>query len=190
MIRAVIFDCFGVLVRGSLETFHDRYFRDDPELLQQARDLDAATSSGMIPYDEFLRESAKLAGISVKQVQAILDDTPANERLLDYIRDELKPRYRIGMLSNAGDNWLDDLFSKDQQALFDDFVLSYRYKMSKPDERIYRIAAENLGVEPSECVFIDDIARYCDGARDVGMQVIQYEAFEQFQTDISAVLKT
>jgi FMN phosphatase YigB (HAD superfamily) len=39
-------------------------------------------------------------------------------------------------------------------------------------------------------VFIDDIARYCDGARDVGMQVIQYEAFEQFQTDISAVLKT
>jgi len=48
-----------------------------------------------------------------------------NTELLEFIRDELKPRYKIGFLSNVGDDLMDVLFTDEQQALFDDVVLSF-----------------------------------------------------------------
>lgn len=40
--------------------------------------------------------------------------------------DDLKPDYKIGFLSNAGANWLDELFI--WQQAFDEVVLSYQVR--------------------------------------------------------------
>lgn len=115
-------------------------------------------------------------------------DTPVNTPLIEFIRDTLKPKYRIGMLSNAADNWLDELFSADDQALFEHAVLSYQVGLAKPDPGIYNAAVERFGVEPEQCLFVDDKERNCDAARGVGMQALTYKNFSQFQRDISHVL--
>ena len=43
----------------------------------------------------------------------------------------------------------------------------------KPDPRIYRLAAERLGVEPRDCLYVGDgIGRELPGAAEVGMTAV------------------
>jgi len=44
--------------------------------------------------------------------------------------------------------------------------------MRKPDPEIFLHAAELLGLEPDQCVFVDDLAQNADGAKAVGMEAI------------------
>jgi putative hydrolase of the HAD superfamily len=41
--------------------------------------------------------------------------------------------------------------------------------MRKPEERIFRHAAELLGLAPEQCVFIDDIEANVEAAAAIGM---------------------
>jgi epoxide hydrolase-like predicted phosphatase len=184
-VQAIIFDCFGVLVGPSLEPFRRKYFGGDREKISRAKELEQQSNKGHITYTEFVAEMAGLANITVTEARRFLDDNPPNIELLDYIRDELKPRYKIGFLSNASDDWLEELFTSDQAGLFDDVVLSFEQGIAKPDPTIFRLAARRLGAQPAECVFVDDIPEYCEGAQAVGMQAIRYSSFEQFQNDLA-----
>jgi len=52
---------------------------------------------------------------------------------------------------------------------FDAVILSFEVGAKKPQPEIYRAALGSLRVQPQAAVFVDDQARYCDGARDLGM---------------------
>ena len=188
MVKAIIFDCFGVLVKSSLIPFGETYFANDTEKQQKLYELDRQANMGQLDYSSFVAQTAELAGISEQEAEQAMDDTPANEALLDYIQSALKPKYKIGFLSNASDNWLDDLFTTEQQALFDSVVLSYQHGIAKPDPEMYKLAARRLGVETDECIFIDDVQAYCDGAEAVGMQAIRYTDFPSFRTELETML--
>ena len=53
--------------------------------------------------------------------------------------------------------------------VLDVLVLSVTAGVAKPDAGIYRAALEGLGAEPEGSVFVDDQARYCDGAAALGI---------------------
>ena len=179
MIKAVIFDCFGVLAYDGWLAFREKYFDDNPAVLERAMTSNKHVDAGLISYDDFVREIAGLANVSEAQTRSILEKTPPNEKLFDYIRKSLKPKYKIGMLSNAGDNWLSDIFERSQIDLFDEIVLSYQLGVIKPDPIMYQTIANRLGVLPGECIFIDDQQRYVDGAVQLGMQGIHFEDTSQ-----------
>ncbi len=188
MIKAIIFDCFGVLVGPSLEPFIARYLAHDPELVSEAHEINRQACIGLLSYEQQIDRFTKLAGITEAETREIMDSNPPNTPLLDYIRDELKPRYKIGFLSNASDNWMDELFTPDQRELFDEVVLSYEVKLAKPDAEIYELTAKRLGVSPNECVFVDDIESYCQGARIVGMQAIRYMDLQSLRQQLEKLL--
>ena len=52
--------------------------------------------------------------------------------------------------------------------LFDAVVISAEVGLHKPQPEIYLLAAERLGVEPAECVFVDDLRENCAGRRGGG----------------------
>ncbi|MFZ2494826.1 MAG: HAD-IA family hydrolase [Candidatus Saccharimonadales bacterium] len=188
MIKAIIFDCFGVLVQGSLGAFIHKHFHDNPEARQRVDELNRMANLGYIDYKQFVDGVAELARMSWEQTNKELDQTPANVELFTYIREQLKPTYKIGMLSNAADDWLDELFTPEQVAVFDDVVLSYRSGMAKPDKAIYRLSSENLDVQENECVFIDDVEMFCEAARSVGMKAICFHDVEQLRRDLDNIL--
>jgi HAD superfamily hydrolase (TIGR01549 family) len=187
-IKAIIFDCFGVLVEDSINRFYSTYLSDKPDVVEQIKALDHLSTEGKITFDELLNRIAELTGINVDEVKAILELNPNNDALLRYIKTDLKPNYKIGFLSNAADDWLDDLFSKEDQQLFDDFVLSYQHGIRKPDPDIFKLSAKNLGVEIDECLFIDDVVEYCEGARAIGMHAIQYTDFIMLKQDLNTII--
>jgi len=87
----------------------------------------------------------------------------------------LRPPYRTAILSNADASLRgrlrDGLGIHD---LFDTVVCSAEVGLAKPDPAIYRLTAEQLGLEPAACVFVDDHEPNVQAARDVGMAAILF----------------
>ncbi len=187
MIKAVIFDCFGVLTTDGWLPFAQKHFGHDAALLQSAKDLNRQCDARLLDYPEFIITIAEMAHMTAAEARTQIEDNVANQPIFDYIVG-LKPRYKIGMLSNAGRNWLNDLFEPQQVALFDQVVLSCDVGTTKPDPRMYEIICEKLGVDAAETVFIDDSAGYIAAARETGMQGIVYKDFDQFKLDLNLLL--
>ncbi len=188
MIKAIIFDCFGVLVAGSLEQFIDKHFSEDEKLAHEAHRINDRASLGHISYKDQLEQFAEMSGTTLEQVKKEMDKNPRNALLIKYINDNLFGKYKLGFLSNASDDWLEELFTKDDLKMFDNFVLSYQVGLAKPHPKIYEIAAKGLGLDARECLFIDDIERYCEGAEEVGMKAICYKNFNQFKKELEQKL--
>ena len=53
---------------------------------------------------------------------------------------------------------------------FDDRVLSWEVGFRKPEEGIFRVALERAGCAAEECLFVDDIQEYVDGAARLGIR--------------------
>ncbi len=77
---------------------------------------------------------------------------------------------RTGLLSNSWgmSDYPRDLFP----SLFDAVVISGEVGMRKPEERIFRHAAGLLGLDPAECVFVDDIEVNVTAAEAIGMTAV------------------
>ena len=73
--------------------------------------------------------------------------------------------------------------------LMDGGVFSCDVHLIKPDRRIYECIKEKYDLTPNECVFIDDIERNIDAAREFGFRAIQFITFEQAQKDLNDLLK-
>ena len=87
--------------------------------------------------------------------------------MYDTIRALRGAGFGTALLSNS---WgCDDYPRADFPALFDVVVISAEVGMRKPEERIFRHAAQALGLETQECVFIDDIQANIDAAVACGM---------------------
>lgn len=188
MIRAIVFDCFGVLVSEQWLSFKQEYFGHDAALSQEAADVMQQADAGFLAHEEFVDRIAEMSGLSVAAVNQRLDQNVVNARLFTYITNELKPSYKIGMLSNAAADWLEELFTTEQLAIFDAITLSFESGVAKPDERAYYLMAERLGVEPEECLFIDDQERHCTGAREAGMTAVLFEGFDDFPPKLQTAI--
>jgi putative hydrolase of the HAD superfamily len=57
---------------------------------------------------------------------------------------------------------------------FDSLVYSHEVGAMKPSEKFYRRCVEVAGSTPSRCLFIDDMPENVQGARDCGLNALQY----------------
>ncbi len=190
MIKAVIFDCFGVLAgRGYKRIYQNAggdLSKDAPYIEAQLH----ASNTGEISNIELNKRVADRIGKTPQEWhQIVIAEEQPNEQLFDYIKAALKTHYKIAMLSNAYFGTAKRKFSKEQLDLFDAIVVSAEVGMIKPEPAIYRHAAEMLGVDPTECVYIDDLAPYVEGAKTVGMKALQYIDFEQMKNELEVILR-
>ncbi|BBB07328.1 HAD-IA family hydrolase [Sphingopyxis sp. EG6] len=73
-------------------------------------------------------------------------------------------------------------------ARFEHVIESSKAGVRKPDPRIYQMMCEKLGVEPGECIYLDDLGINCKPAAQLGMHAIKVTSGEQALADLSAVL--
>jgi putative hydrolase of the HAD superfamily len=77
----------------------------------------------------------------------------------------------------------------DIMARFAHVIESSKAGVRKPDPRIYEMMCEALGVEPAECIYLDDLGINCKPASQLGMHAIKVTSGEQALADLSAALK-
>lgn len=73
-------------------------------------------------------------------------------------------------------------------ARFDVIVESSKIGVRKPEPRFYEIACELLGVQPEECVFLDDLDINLKPAAAMGMTTIKVTSAAQAITDLGNAL--
>lgn len=188
MIKALIFDCFGVFYADPLFA----YMRDPQTPAEKAKALhalDEQAARGTLSKNDFVAQAAELLNIStINAEQRFFQSNERNDRLVEYVK-ELRKSYKVAMLSNIGGDMMDGFFApQERQDLFDTAILSGDVKMAKPDKAIFELTCRRLGVELHEAIMIDDMQSTCDIVKTYDMQSVCYKDFEQCKNDLRALL--
>lgn len=113
--------------------------------------------------------------------------TTTNETMLAWHQKLKAAGIRTGILSNMGDNVLErilEIFAWVED--FDALVWSFQHGIVKPDEAIYQLIVEKVGVKPEEILFLDDRLENIEGAERIGIHGLQFSTVEQLRKDLVA----
>lgn len=111
-----------------------------------------------------------------------------NRELIKFI-EGIRPYLKTAILSNAGTDahrQFTQIYGLDR--LVDHIIISAQVGIAKPDERIYHLTLDRLGVLPAEAVFIDDRIENILAARQLGMQAIQFMSTHQTINELKLLL--
>lgn len=183
-IKNVVFDMGNVLMLFDGPYFSAQFTDNEADAAALQRALFGSPvwnllDSGTISYDTMLRVArahlderlwpnldACFAGWAA--YSAPIEETNA-------LAAELKREgYGIYLLSNAGTRIHDQLNHMPAWSLMDGAVVSGEERLMKPDPAIYQLLCERYGLLAEECLFVDDNADNCEGARVAGMRAARY----------------
>ena len=91
---------------------------------------------------------------------------------------------KTALLSNS---WGNTYPRETWDGMFDDIVISGEVQLRKPEPEIYLLSAERLGLQPKECVFIDDMEPNVDGARALGMTAIHHTSYDETRRELESL---
>jgi putative hydrolase of the HAD superfamily len=180
-VRGLLVDFGGVLTTNVFDSFRafgeaegldpqtvKRAFREDPEALGLLRELE----KGELTSAEFSERFAPYLGVEPENlVERLFAGMRPDEPMLGAVRAAHEHGIRTGLISNS---WGSGLTYDQQQlaSLFDDVIISGEVGLHKPEPAIFELSCERLGVEPGDCVFVDDLRENCAGAEAVGMTAV------------------
>jgi putative hydrolase of the HAD superfamily len=184
MIKAVIFDVGGVLVRTEDRT---------PRQALEARLGLQPGEAEYLVYNSEMGRKAQRGEVTAAglwrwiQARFRFDDGEVetfrrefwggdrlNAPLLNLVQ-RLRSRYQTAIISNAMDDLLHTLTVIYPMADAFDLIVGSAYeRVMKPAPEIFLRTLARLGRQPAEAIFIDDFAHNVDGARAVGMAAIHY----------------
>jgi epoxide hydrolase-like predicted phosphatase len=185
---ATLFDFGGVLTTPVWDSFAaycrtegldpdtiKNLFKTDKEAIADLRKLEVGDMSEY----EFEAVFAKRLGLADPDglIESMFSGMRPQTEMVEAVRKIRLAELKTGLVSNS---WSTDHYDRELLVeLFDVTVISAEVRMHKPQPEIYRLAAERVGVAPEECLFIDDLAENCEGARAVGMTPIRHRSPEE-----------
>jgi len=197
-IQAVFFDVGGVLVRME---HHDKRHEWEARLdlpreyvtrLVFDSKVAARALLGEVPEAAVWQHVADTLGLSQSQLDQFHADFWHGDLFdaeLAQLIQELRPRYKVGLISNAWSGARAEFDSKFNLCSYvDDAVYSAEVKLAKPDPRIYQLALERLGVQAHTSVFVDDMLENVQAAESLGMQGVQFKNTAQAIGEIKSHL--
>ena len=176
--RGLLLDFGGVLTTDVWEAFDAfcraerlpegavrRLFRDDPDALADLRQLE----TGEITDAVFAERFGPRLGIDETEglIQRMFGALRPEDAMIAAVRKLRGAGVRTGLVSNSWGTGIYDAGLLDE--LFDAVVISGEVGLHKPQPEIYLLAAERIGVDPQDCVFVDDLRENVGGAEAVGM---------------------
>lgn len=92
--------------------------------------------------------------------------------------------YKTAILSNTEPPSVQFFYKQGIDKYFDAAIFSCIEHTKKPERKIYDIAAGRLGVQASQCVYIDDKIEFVKAAQAAGMKGILFKCFEQIKFEL------
>jgi putative hydrolase of the HAD superfamily len=182
-VRGLLVDFGGVLTTNVFDSFRAfcgdegidpdalrELFRGNPEALALVRSLE----TGAVTEDEFGERFGALLGVAPERrrgmVERMFGHIRSDEEMVEAVRRARAQGVKTGLVSNSMGAGRYDRSTFPE--LFDGVVISGEEGMHKPQPAIFHLGAERLGLEPSDCVFVDDLRENCAGAEAVGMTAV------------------
>ena len=178
-LRAIVFDMGNVLMTFDGPYFAS-HFTDTPEdaaLLNDALFGSvtwALLDSGTVSHETMARvAAAHLPERLHPNLRECLARWPELSEPLDAVNElgiRLKREgYGIYVLSNANTRIMEQLGHAPITPHLDGCLVSAQERLMKPDPAIFRLLCERYDLDPASCLFVDDNADNCEGARVAGM---------------------
>jgi putative hydrolase of the HAD superfamily len=195
--RGLLVDFGGVLTTNVFQSFRafcvaeglapDAFadlLRSSPETRAELRRLETS----QITADEFGHHLGPLLGVAqtgglMDRIFAGIGPEPA---MLDAVRAAREAGIATGLISNSVGSDIYDRAVLDD--LFDAIVISGEVGMHKPQPEIFRLGADQLGLPPEQCVFVDDLRENCAGAEAVGMTAVLHRGPDRTLPELERLL--
>jgi putative hydrolase of the HAD superfamily len=200
MIRAVLWDFGGVILSSPFEAFN-RYEAEHGLPADFIRSVNATNPdtnawallerSDVSPaeFDGLFADESEALGHRIPGVDVLgLLSGDVRTDMVTALDRVIRAGYRTACLTNnvvGGEQRMD---VGDVMVMFDHVVESSKVGCRKPETRFYEIACGLVGVEPTECVFLDDLGINLKPAAAMGMTTIKVLGADQAITDLEAVL--
>ena len=203
MIEAVIWDFGGVLTTSPFEAFarfeKERGFPVDIiRRTNAANHLENAWAKferaeiDVEAFDQLFADESRAFGAEVrgKEVLPLLQGDLRPEMVEALKR--IKAQCRTGCITNnlpanaIGSTSGRSLYVAEVMALFDHIIESAKIGLRKPDPRIYRMMIDALKVDPTKCVYLDDLGVNLKPAREMGMTTIKVASAPQALAELEA----
>ena len=190
-------DYGGVLTTNVFESFRSFCAAEglDPETIKRlfmsnprALELVRAMETGSVTDDEFAQEFGELMGIENRAnlLDRMFSHLGPDEPMVEAVRRARAQGIRTGLISNSMGAGRYDRSTFPE--LFDGVVISGDEAMHKPNPEIFLLGAERVGLEPRECVFVDDLRENCSGAEAVGMTAVLHRGAESTLPELERLL--
>ncbi len=200
MIRAVLWDFGGVILSSPFEAFN-RYEAANGLPTDFIRSVNATNPdtnawallerNDVAPeeFDALFADESEALGhrIPGADVLALLSGEIRPEMVMALDR-VIRAGYRTACLTNNVVGGERRMEVGDVMVMFDHVVESSKVGCRKPEVRFYEIACELVGVEPGECVFLDDLGVNLKPAKAMGMTTIKVGAAEPAIAELEQVL--
>jgi len=182
-VKGLLVDFGGVLTTNVFDSFRafcedegldpqaiKRLFREDRRALACVRGLER----GELSEEQFAERFGELLELEPERRDGLVDrmfgHIQEDGEMVEALRRARAQGVRTGLISNSmGAGRYDrSTFAE----LFDGVVISGDEGMHKPEPAIYELGAERVGLDPADCVFVDDLRENCEGAEAVGMTAV------------------
>ena len=197
-IKAIVFDMGGVLLgtsdfapREKLAK-HYQIPRKKLEYLIFFSDMGKKAEVGNVTQEQLFEYVLKELGDTKRNwldfVEEFFSGDTVNHEMVKFAA-YFKPRFRLGMFSNAftgAREWLSKKF--DFFDIFDQTIFSYEIKARKPHPEAYAILCARMDTKPQETVFIDDFYENVVGAREFGIHAIHFIDKQHVISELKDVL--
>ena len=203
MIEAVIWDFGGVLTTSPFEAFA-RFERERGLPIDIIRRTNAANhlenawakferaEVDIETFDKLFADESRMLGAEVrgKDVLPLLQGDLRPEMVEALKR--IKAQCKTGCITNnlpanaMGSTSGRSLYVAEVMVLFDHVIESAKIGLRKPDPRIYGMMIERLGVDPSKCIYLDDLGVNLKPAREMGMTTIKVVSAPQALAELEA----
>lgn len=101
-----------------------------------------------------------------------------DSELVQFIRG-LRPKYKVGLISNAWSDMREYMTKKKLVDLFDTLTISAEVKTAKPEAGIYAHALKQAEAKAEEAVFVDDVNANIEACQKLGMHGVLFRDVEQ-----------
>ena len=189
MIKNIVLDVGRVLVAWQpLETMKELGFTEETvNILSKALFESGVwneTDRGVLSDEDFLALAISKAPEYEAQIRLFWDNIDKAIWQLPYVKTWIaamkKAGYGVYILSNYGSytyqktrevalNFVEDV---------DGAIFSYEVQVIKPEPEIFQALFERFGLNPKECVFLDDLPANILGAKQMGMEGIVFMNLE------------
>ena len=171
-----VFDSFSAFCESeglASDAIRDRFRHD-----RESRELLIALETGRVSEEEFEPRFAAMLGVSAPGlIDRMFGGGQLDEPMLDAVRRVRADGIATGLISNS---WGTRRYDRALLAeLFDGVVISGEVGMRKPTPNIYVLGAEQIGLDPAECVFVDDLPFNLKPAAELGMATVHHRDYEQ-----------
>jgi putative hydrolase of the HAD superfamily len=198
-LKAVLFDLGGVVLTSPFEAFA-RFEQANGLPPGFIRSLNATNADhnawaqlerNAVTFEEFCRlfeAEASAAGhdLDAATVMGLLAGEIRHEMVVAIRR--CQERLRTAALTNNFTLPDGDPAMLEIRELFEVIVESSRLGVRKPDPRFYELACAELGIEPPEAVFLDDLGVNLKPARALGMTTIKVDEPGRAIAELEAVV--